>query len=177
MYIFGNEYPQNLTITGLNFREDMTIQVLSEWKLTIYELSSSSFFWISNNSVNLTIPPNTFQLDRNYLQIKVKDSQIISNALPIHVLKSISFIDVKPRIGIQGIDNVFYIVMRNFYEGLRLKCAFHSPNTWERKTIIVDSDISMIDQKLIRCILPKSYTKRGFANKDDEVVVKVSVDG
>ena len=35
----------------------------------------------------------------------------------------------------------------------------------------------MIDQKLIRCILPKTYAKRGFVNQDDEVTIKVSVDG
>lgn len=64
--------------------------------------------------------------------------------------------------------------MDRFYEGLKLKCAFYSANSWI-KSLIMDSDISLIDYKLIKCILPKTYAKRGF-NRDDVVDLKVSVD-
>ncbi len=123
------------------------------------------------------MPANSFQLDRNFLRLTVNDSHIQSNALALHVLKSINFLDVEPQIGIQGIDNMFYIVMDNFYEGLRLSCAFHTKNSWTRKSIVVNSDVSMLDKRLIRCILPKNYARRGFNNQDDEIVLKVSVDG
>ena len=125
----------------------------------------------------MTVPANSFQLDRNFFRLTINDSHIQSNALALHVLKSINFLGVQPRIGIQGIENIFYIVMDNFYEGLRLSCAFHTKNSWTRKPIVVDSDVSMLDQRLIRCILPKNYAKRGFNNQDDEIVLKVSVDG
>jgi len=101
------------------------------------------------------------------LRFAVNQSHIQSNALPVQVLESINFIDVKPKIGIQGIDNSFFIIMDKFYDGLNLKCAFHTKNSWGQKPIIVDSDMSMLEKRLIRCILPKSYTKRGFIDKDD----------
>ena len=34
----------------------------------------------------------------------------------------------------------------------------------------------MIDQRLIRCILPKTYARRGFIDQDDRIELKVSVD-
>ena len=132
---------------------------------------------LSENELIVTVPANSFQLDRNFLRLNVNDSHIQSNVLGLHVLKSINFLGLQPRIGIQGIDNIFYIVMDNFYDDLRLSCAFHTKNSWTRKPLIVDSDISMLDQRLIRCTLPMNYAKRGFNNQDDEIVLKVSVDG
>jgi len=54
------------------------------------------------------------------------------------VLDSINFKEVKPSMGFQGINNEFYIIMDNYYEGLKLKCGFISKNAYV-SPLIIDS--------------------------------------
>jgi hypothetical protein len=78
------------------------------------------------NNLNATLPPNSLSMDTNYLRLRVKDSTIYSNEVPIQMLETLTFLDVQPKQGFHGINNTFFIVASSFYESLILVCEFRS---------------------------------------------------
>lgn len=102
--MFGNEYSQNITLSGFNLdRNDLIFQILSEKKEVIYE--STHFQNQNSTRISLTVPKSEFQLQKNYLRLAVNDSHAMSGTVEVFVLESIDFLDVQPRVSFQGIDN------------------------------------------------------------------------
>lgn len=80
---------------------------------------------------------------------------------------------MSPRTGLTGIDNTFYIITDNYYEGLHLDCAFFSKNS-KTNPLLIRSSVN-IGEHTITCVLPRDYMRRGF-HSDDLLSLKVSVD-
>ena len=72
----------------------------------------------------VSIPPNTFQFDVNLVRLHVKGSSIFSQERQVLVLTPVNFRGVHPNQGYLGIDNRFFILMDNYYQGLDLTCEF-----------------------------------------------------
>jgi hypothetical protein len=68
--IYQQDRSVKLNITGDNIDQDTILQILTPLGVVIYETLADS---------QVSIPPNTFQLDVNLIRLHVKGSTIFSN--------------------------------------------------------------------------------------------------
>lgn len=113
--IYQQDRAVTLNISALNTDSDTLLQIVTPLGVVIYEAQADSI---------VTIPANTFQLDVNIIRLHVKASDILSNEAHVQVLTPVNFRGVHPSQGYLGIDNTFFILLDNYYEGLELTCEF-----------------------------------------------------
>eukprot|EP00347_Sterkiella_histriomuscorum_P011828 403370947 len=175
--LFLRNYQQTLIIEGQHFlTENLVLQILDyDTNLLLFSRNISSDMLNNYTHITTTIPPDTFLRNQQIIRLTINDTNLHSNDYIVNVLDSMSFRNIYPQHGFQGINNRFFIELENYYPGIEIQCRFKSlKNISKYHEIIVQSIYNESSQEL-HCELESNYQKRNNI-EDDVLSLEASID-